>query len=133
MTTTILYDDREAQIGGAQSRQDELWVPADQLEAASGWHQSAQGICQADACIPVPAGAGWVEGGAFNLSAFAAHRRQGTARDTERDIWSFGPAPESRLRSGIAPDFTLPDFAGREHSLSDYRGKKVLLMTWASW
>lgn len=26
-----------------------------------------------------------------------------------------------------APDFTLPDQDGKEHSLSDYRGKKVIL------
>ena len=32
-----------------------------------------------------------------------------------------------------APDFTLPDSTGRMHRLSDHRGKKVLLVTWASW
>jgi peroxiredoxin len=32
-----------------------------------------------------------------------------------------------------APDFTLPDIDGKQHSLSDYRGKKVLLLSWASW
>ena len=32
------------------------------------------------------------------------------------------------LETGItAPDFTLPDQNGKEHSLSDYRGKKVIL------
>ncbi len=39
----------------------------------------------------------------------------------------------SQLASGEAPDFTLPDLQGRLHSLSDYRGKKVLLVTYASW
>jgi peroxiredoxin len=32
-----------------------------------------------------------------------------------------------------APDFTLPDLAGRMHTLSDHRGKKVLLIAYASW
>ena len=32
-----------------------------------------------------------------------------------------------------APDFSLPDLAGRLHTLSDYRGKKVLLIAYASW
>jgi peroxiredoxin len=32
-----------------------------------------------------------------------------------------------------APDFTLPDLTGAEHALSEHRGKKVLLATWASW
>ena len=32
-----------------------------------------------------------------------------------------------------APDFELPDLAGVRRKLSDFRGKKVLLITWASW
>ena len=32
-----------------------------------------------------------------------------------------------------APDFALPDLAGELHTLSEHRGKKVLLATWASW
>jgi peroxiredoxin len=37
------------------------------------------------------------------------------------------------LRSLQAPDFTLPDLSGRMHRLSEHRGKKVLLVSWASW
>ena len=33
----------------------------------------------------------------------------------------------------LAPDFSLPDINGQPHRLSDYRGKKVFLATWASW
>lgn len=37
-------------------------------------------------------------------------------------------------RTGFqAPDFTLPDLTGAEHSLSDYRGKVVFLNVWATW
>ncbi len=32
-----------------------------------------------------------------------------------------------------APDFTLTDIEGKEHKLSDYRGKNVLLTFWATW
>ena len=32
-----------------------------------------------------------------------------------------------------APDFTLKDEAGRDVTLSDYRGKVVLLNFWATW
>jgi hypothetical protein len=40
-------------------------------------------------------------------------------------------APEVGRRH---PDFTLPDLAtGRPVSLSDFRGKKVLLIHFASW
>lgn len=32
-----------------------------------------------------------------------------------------------------APDFTLADISGKEHKLSDYKGKKVYIKFWASW
>jgi len=32
-----------------------------------------------------------------------------------------------------APDFTLPDAAGKSRSLKDYRGKVVFLAFWATW
>ena len=30
-------------------------------------------------------------------------------------------------------NFTLPDWKGTRRSLADFHGKKVLLITWASW
>ena len=32
-----------------------------------------------------------------------------------------------------APDFTLADITGKQHKLSDYRGKDVMLIFWATW
>jgi CRP-like cAMP-binding protein len=37
------------------------------------------------------------------------------------------------LSSLEAPDFTLPDLDGRLHTLPAHRGKKVLLVAYASW
>jgi len=34
-------------------------------------------------------------------------------------------------RTGPAPDFTLPDLQGHDVSLSDFKGKPVLLVFWA--
>lgn len=47
--------------------------------------------------------------------------------------FNFPAHPEGRLASLEAPDFTLPDLDGRPHSLSDYRGQKILLAAYASW
>ncbi len=39
-----------------------------------------------------------------------------------------------RLGKGVpAPDFTLPDINGKMVSLTDYRGKVVLINIWATW
>ena len=32
-----------------------------------------------------------------------------------------------------SPDFTFTDINGKSHSLSDYRGKNVLVVFWATW
>ncbi|TFG50384.1 MAG: TlpA family protein disulfide reductase [Candidatus Brocadiia bacterium] len=32
-----------------------------------------------------------------------------------------------------APDFTLADTQGKQHKLSDYRGKNVIVVIWATW
>jgi peroxiredoxin len=45
---------------------------------------------------------------------------------------TWGPAYESWYGK-TAPDFALKDLAGREHKLSDYRGKKVMVVFWATW
>jgi peroxiredoxin len=32
-----------------------------------------------------------------------------------------------------APDFTLADINGKQHTLSDYRGRNVMIVLWATW
>ncbi|HIG40674.1 MAG TPA: redoxin domain-containing protein [Gammaproteobacteria bacterium] len=57
-------------------------------------------------------------------------------RDEAGEAWILGESADDRtvqLQSLDAPDFTLPDVNGNLHSLSDYRGKKVYLCSWASW
>lgn len=48
---------------------------------------------------------------------------------------SAGHAAELRPWTGNAapPDLALKDLQGREHRLSDYRGKVVVLNFWATW
>ena len=45
---------------------------------------------------------------------------------------TWGPVYESWSGS-YAPDFTLSDITGRQHKLSDYRGKNVVIVFWATW
>lgn len=45
---------------------------------------------------------------------------------------TWGPAYQSWYGK-IAPDFTLTDIAGKTHKLSEYHGKNVMVIFWATW
>ena len=45
---------------------------------------------------------------------------------------TWGPAYQSWY-GRPAPDFTLTDITDKQHRLSDYRGKNVLIVFWATW
>jgi peroxiredoxin len=53
-------------------------------------------------------------------------------RDVIRAAKTWGPA-YSYSFGQKAPDFTLTDINGKQHKLSDYRGKDVLINFWATW
>ena len=72
----------------------------------------------------------------FNFSEFARLIEAPVAIDREARTWYFGPPGwewSSWSEGNAALDFTAPDLAGQLHSLHDLRGKKVLLLFWASW
>ena len=95
----------------------------------TGWTLKPEGMCRDEVCVPWTAPAGRVD-----LAAFWRHLGQPVA--SEGDVWALGTGADQRraaLQGLEAPDFTLPDLDGRMHALSDQRGRKVLLTTWASW
>ena len=55
-----------------------------------------------------------------------------TLNDVIRARRSWGPVFSSWYGK-MAPDFTLSDITGKEHKLSDYRGKNVMIIFWATW
>src|SRR5262245_8461496 len=139
---TVIYDNRTTEVGPgpATLNTDDMWVTLADLKLATGFVIKPQGVCRDELCFPIPKArrsAFLSKQGSitwFNLSEFARLLHQPVAR--EKEAWYFGPRPDAQnafISSLIAPDFKLPDMNGHEHSVSDFRGKKVLLLTWASW
>jgi peroxiredoxin len=136
---TVLARENTLVIDGALVAGKQLWVPRDKVEAVTGFDMKPQGLCARDVCIPIPVG-GWVlerDGKTYlDVIAFAQRVDQVFATDAEQKVWSFTPVPQAQttpLAAGEAPEFALPDRTGKIVHLSDFRGKKVLLLTWASW
>ncbi len=135
---TILYGNRcvvvdrgDADEGASDGA---LWVGIDDVSRVNGFTVEPDGACRGDLCVPLHGDA--TRGNLFNLTAFAAAIGQVVVAEPETGVWSFGevPAPGGGLsQSRIAPDFKVPNRVGRPIHLSDFRGRKVLLLSWASW
>jgi hypothetical protein len=139
---TILYQERETRVADASTEDDSLWLPLPQLTASTGWELKPEGVCKDEICVPVPDSRrpalirNEPSSTLFNLTEFSRMIEQPFAHDEKHSIWYFGPAGwewKTRLTSGLAPDFELPDLTGRLHTLSELRGKKIFLLFWASW
>ena len=133
-----LLTDRGTHAVDAVVEGERLWLDARALEAATGWALEPEGLCRAGACMPLPPGrqAEFVRGDRVDAAAMWRHLDGPVLHDDSGTVWVLGEGAEERassLRSLEAPNFTLPDVDGRLHSLSDYRGKKVFLVSWASW
>ena len=138
---TLLYDDQTTEISAANEEAGQLWITTADLKLATRFELKPQGVCRDELCFPLPKsrqeefvrqskGKTW-----FNLMAFAQLVHQPVAHDESLSTWYFGLRSDQRqgLSSLEAPNFTLADMEGKAHSLTDFRGKKLLLITWASW
>ena len=143
---TIIYDGIATELSAPPisllPNSADLWVTLSDLKRATRFEVKPRGVCRDELCFPISKarrGAFFIKRSQvtwFNLSEFARLVRQPTAYDEKHSVWYFGPRTEVQngyLASLEAPAFRLPDINGKMHSLADFRGKKVLLVTWASW
>jgi len=128
--TTILNDNGIVTVDA----EDGLWVDAVEAERVTGWTLKPEGMCRDERCVPLPANA--LSGGKVDIAAFWNRLGAPLVHDDEKEVWVLGASAHDRneaLAGSSAPDFTLPDLEGTPHTLSELRGRKVFLTTWASW
>ena len=139
---TVVYDGKTTAVQAALPDPDNLWLTTSDLTSTSGFVLKPQGACLNELCVPIPKAreASFLRNVKrvkyFNLSELARTLHQPTVHDAASFTWLFGARPEAQMRyvnTLEAPNFTLADWKGAQRSLSDFRGKKVLLITWASW
>lgn len=144
-TMFVLANDATTELTSHPGHGDGLWLHTSDLHRATGWDLKPEGACFGELCVPLRSDerAQWLSGANeapddddqwFDVAALADKVGQKYVHD--EDVWSFGTVPAVRastLESGFAPDFEVTDRNGATLRLSDFRGKKVLLVTWASW
>lgn len=138
----VLYEDRVVELETTLADPNDLWIRPADLPEVNGFELKPEGACIDDICVPVRQdrdseifitreGRSW-----FNVTALAERLDQRYVADHETGVWSFGSIPVRRssfVDDAVAPDFTLPGIDGRHYSVSDFKGMKVMLLSWASW
>lgn len=131
---TLIDAGRETSVD-AEVSDGRVLIDTAQVEAATGWARQPEGMCRDGVCVPVR-DAMIESNGQIDLAVLAATLRRPLALDISESAAYMGTSAHDRveqMRSLQAPDFTLPDFDGHPHALSDQAGRKVLLVFYASW
>ena len=130
----IISDD--IQTADAVFDGDRVLIDAERLPDVLGWELRPEGLCRRDACVPVPDMTGLLVGGQLDLGAVAAALSRLTVLDADAGFVAIAQPPEQRRRALDdlrAASFTLPDLDGVGHALEEWRGRKKLLVAFASW
>ena len=110
---------------------------SEQIFKLCGWQLKDEGLCKEGQCIALGRYRCTDPESLFlTVTALAELLQLPMAVDVSQSVVCLGePAAQraEKLNSLQAPDFTLPNLQGEMHQLSHYRGKKVLLIAWASW
>jgi hypothetical protein len=138
MTTLLFKTQQPVYLNDSLIENGDLWLPIGKLPQLIGLEVKPEGVCFDDTCVPVPEQQKemYVQSTMFNLSAFSRLMGYPIVHNSKLDVWYFGEGGtvQRQNRSSLhAPDFTLPDLTGKQYSLSSFFGKKVLLLSWASW
>jgi len=105
-------------------------VTASELERVTGWRLKAEGLCREDRCVPFVAR----DQERVALADVGTALGMPLVHDARHGLWALGAESGGHvLTSAIAPDLELPDAEGRPFRLASLRGRKVLLVAWASW
>lgn len=136
---TIIHEQQETRLSSmqAQASAEALWLDRAAIEQSTGWSWKPEGLCHNETCVPLPkSSSALVREEMLDVAQMWRHMGNPVVHDATSETWVLGAGSGQRmdaLATLEAPDFALPDLAGQTHRLSDYRGKKVFLATWASW
>ncbi len=132
----ILIDGEKRIELPVEIRDGAVRIAPDALNSGIGWELKPECLCRGEVCVRVSDPSRLVVDGEVDLRGLADLLDRPLALDVAERAAAIGTpraARAAQMESLEAPDFSLPDLDGNLHSLSQHRGKKVLLIAHASW
>jgi hypothetical protein len=105
-------------------------VSAAELERITGWALKPDGLCRDERCVPFAR----ASTDAVDLAEVSRTLGMPLVEEPRAKLWALGPeAGGKALASATLGDIELPDLDGRPFRFSSLRGRKALIVAWASW
>jgi hypothetical protein len=112
---------------------EKLDLTPEEFAARTGWELKPEGACQKDMCVPLARNVRRADG-TVDVETFAAEMGMPLVGDARFSVWALGPRAGGRvIDDDQVPDVVLEGFDGDRYDLAALRGRKVLLLAWASW
>ena len=113
---------------------DHLYLTTEEFEQVTGWEIKPEGACRDEVCVPLPPLAPDADS-RIDTAVVAERLGMPIAYDDRHRLWALGPRSGERrvLDHAQMPDLVLSDFDGNAFDLAGLRGRKVVLVAWASW
>jgi len=111
---------------------DSLTVDPAAFTHRTGWEPKPEGLCRGEVCVPAPGAL--LTDGSLDVRLAAERLGMPLVHDQAHGVWALGPATGGRgLATAVAPDPVLKTRAGDDFQLSSLRGRRVIMVAWASW
>jgi hypothetical protein len=108
-------------------------VTAADFAARTDWQLNPEGLCRGEFCVPAPGSLRADE--TIDISVIAASLGMPLVHDQAHGVYALGPATATgrALSTVTAADPQLITRHGEPFRLSSLRGRKVVMVAWASY
>ena len=121
-----LIDEREVEVE-AQLDGERVLVSAGDLLHATGWELKPEGLCRGPVCVP------WTSPDGDRVDLGAVATALGRAFVRADGVAALAGDPMGTGQRSNVDELELPDLDGNVVRMSDFAGRKRLLVAWASW
>jgi hypothetical protein len=109
-----------------------LVIPRNEFEQQTGWVLKPEGACKGDRCVPLSSVDPSMD--TVDIRMLSDALGMPIVHDEAHGLYAVGPESGGPLlASAECPEIQLPDLDGNEFAISSLRGRKVVIVSWASW